>query len=146
MHTGITAHPEHLGMDNIHLLADATFVFLAAADAHERPMIMGWLHDHDIPFIDVGMGLRQVDGGLTGLLKSTTYLPGSSISLPTKPAAAPGEDDYSTNIQVADLNALNALLAVINWKRYLGFYATHASATETVYKIYLNELRSGNIE
>jgi hypothetical protein len=144
MHSGIKAHPEHLSMDNIHLLADATFVFLAAADAHERPMIMAWLRDHDIPFIDVGMGLRHVDGGLTGLLKSTTYLPGSSISLPTKPAMAPGEDDYSTNIQVADLNALNALLAVIGWKRYLGFYATYTPANETVYKIFLNELRNGD--
>ena len=37
----------------------------------------------------------------------------------------PGEDDYSSNIQVADLNALNAILAIIRWKRYLGFYATH---------------------
>lgn len=144
MHTGITAHPEHLSLDNIHLLANATFVFLAAADAHERPMIMAWLRDHDIPFIDVGMGLHQVDGGLTGLLKSTTYLPGGSIGLPTKPAPTPGEDEYSTNIQVADLNALNALLAVIGWKRYLGFYATHSLANETVYKLYLNELRNGD--
>ena len=134
----------NLSTDNIHLLAAATFVFLAAADADERPMIMAWLRDHDIPFIDVGMGLRQVDGGLTGLVKSTTYLPGSSISLPAKPAVAPGEDDYSTNIQVADLNALNALLAVISWKRYLGYYATHTPATETVYKLYLNELRNGD--
>jgi hypothetical protein len=144
MHTGITAHPEHLTVDNIHLLADATFVFLAAADADERPMIMAWLRGQDIPFIDVGMGLRHVDSGLTGLLKATTHLPGSSVSLPTKPSVAPGEDDYSTNIQVADLNALNALLAVIGWKRYLGFYATHTPANETVYKIFLNELRNGD--
>jgi hypothetical protein len=144
MHTGITGHPEHLSTDNIHLIADATFVFLAAADAQERPMIMAWLGEHDIPFIDVGMGLRQVDGGLTGLLKATTYLPGSSTSLPTNPAVPPGEDDYSTNIQVADLNALNAILAVISWKRYLGYYATHTPASETVYKLYLNELRNGD--
>ena len=144
MHTGITAHPEHLSSDNIHLLEDATFVFLAAADAHERPAIMAWLREHDIPFIDVGMGLSQVDDGLTGLLKATAYLPGSNISLPTRPAIPRGEDDYSSNIQVADLNALNALLAIISWKRYLGYYATHTSANETVYKLYLNELRNGD--
>ena len=35
-----------------------------------------------------------------------------------------GEDDpYSTNIQVADLNCLNAALAVVRWKRHYGFYA-----------------------
>jgi hypothetical protein len=30
---------------------------------------------------------------------------------------------YATNIQVADLNALNATLAVIRWKKLFGFYA-----------------------
>jgi molybdopterin/thiamine biosynthesis adenylyltransferase len=144
MHTGITAHPEHLSVDNLHLLEGATFVFLAAADAHERPEIMAWLRDRGVPFVDVGMGLRQVDGGLTGLLRATAYLPGGNACLPTNPAFPPGEDDYSSNIQVADLNALNALIAIISWKRYLGYYATHTSATETVFKLYLNELRNGD--
>jgi hypothetical protein len=30
--------------------------------------------------------------------------------------------DYSQNIQIADLNSLNAALAVIKWKKLLGFY------------------------
>ncbi|WP_353651385.1 DUF6791 domain-containing protein [Nakamurella sp. A5-74] len=146
MHTGIKAYPEPLTMDNLHLLEGATFVFLAAADASERPSIMAWLRDHRIPFIDVGMGISQGDAGLTGLVKLTMHLPDSTIKLPTKAAVAPGEDDYSTNIQVADLNALNALLAVIQWKRWLGFYATHTSATEVVYKLFLNEMRNGDAE
>ena len=29
---------------------------------------------------------------------------------------------YRSNIQVADLNALNAALAVMRWKQYMGFY------------------------
>ncbi len=34
-----------------------------------------------------------------------------------------GVDDlYAQNIQVADLNALNACLAVIRWKKLCGFY------------------------
>lgn len=144
MHTGIEAHPEPLTMDNLHLLENATFVFLAAADAEERPKIMAWLRERGIPFIDVGMGISQGDAGLTGLVKLTTYLPDGNVPLPTKPAVPPGQDDYSTNIQVADLNALNALLAVIEWKRWLGFYATHSPATEVVYKLYLNELRNGD--
>ena len=32
------------------------------------------------------------------------------------------EDVYSSNIQVADLNALNAAMAVIKWKKIRGFY------------------------
>lgn len=99
---------------------------------------------HSIPFIDVGLGITQTPSGLTGLAKVTLYLPGSDIALPSAPVATPGVDDYSSNIQVADLNALNAILAVIQWKRHLGFYATHSAANETVYKLYLNELRNGD--
>lgn len=32
------------------------------------------------------------------------------------------DDEYATNIQIADLNALNALLAVVKWKKLCGFY------------------------
>lgn len=146
MHTGITAHAEYLTADNLHLLQGATFVFLAAADAAERPAIMAWLHDHEVPFIDVGMGLSQVDAGLTGLVKVTAYLPGGHLPLPAQPAAPPGDDDYGSNIQVADLNALNALLAIIRWKRHLGYYATESMSDETVFKLYSNEIRNGAAE
>lgn len=37
-------------------------------------------------------------------------------------AADPAADPYETNIQVVELNALNAALAVIRWKRLYGFY------------------------
>lgn len=144
MRTGITPYAEHLSAANLHLIEDATFVFLAAADAKERPAIMAWLREHGIPFIDVGMGLSLEETGLTGLIKATLYLPDSDIALPTQPARPSDEGDYSSNIQVADLNALNALLAVIQWKRWLGFYATHEAANETVYKLFLNELRNGD--
>jgi hypothetical protein len=146
IHTGITAHPVPLTADNLHLLEGATFVFLAAADGDARPEIMRWLRERGVPFIDVGMSFREGNGGLTGMAKVMAYLPGDQTPLPTKPAILPGEDDYSSNIQVAELNALNAVLAVIRWKRYLGFYVTHEQSTLTVYKLFLNELRNGEIE
>ena len=147
MHTGITAHPVSLTAENLHLLEGATFVFLAAADAESRPEIMRWLQDQGVPFIDVGMSFREGQGGgLTGMAKVTAFRPGDEIALPTAPAVPPGQDDYSSNVQVAELNALNAALAVIRWKRYLGFYATHTASNQTVYKLYLNELRNGDAE
>jgi molybdopterin/thiamine biosynthesis adenylyltransferase len=142
MHTGITAHPVRLTSENVRLLKPATFVFLAAADAGERPGIMAWLRDQDKPFIDVGMSISQAESGLTGLAKVTTYLPGTDTAFPARPAAAP-DDMYATNIQIADLNALNAVLSVIRWKQYLGFYATREMAEATVYKLFLNEIRNG---
>ena len=145
MHTGITAHPVALTSSNLDLLEGATFVFLAAADAEARPEIMQWLLDRDVPFIDVGMSFREGEGGLTGIAKVAAYLPGGQAPVPMMPAVAPGEDDYSSNVQVAELNALNAILAVIRWKRHLGFYATHEMTSLTVYKLYLNELRNGEV-
>ncbi|MBL9081849.1 MAG: hypothetical protein JNK76_08600 [Planctomycetales bacterium] len=32
------------------------------------------------------------------------------------------DNDYSRNIQVAEVNALNAALAVIKWKKHCGYY------------------------
>jgi hypothetical protein len=55
------------------------------------------------------------------------------------------DDDYSANIQVADLNALNALLAIIRWKRHLG-YASESMSDDTVFKVYCNEIRNGDVE
>jgi molybdopterin/thiamine biosynthesis adenylyltransferase len=145
MHTGITAHPVALTADNLDLLTGATFVFLAAADAEARPEIMRWLRERAVPFIDVGMSFRLGTGGLTGMAKVAAYMPGDDSPLPTAPAKPPGEDDYASNVQVAELNAINANLAVIRWKRRLGFYATHESTNLTVFKLYLNELRNGEI-
>lgn len=117
-----------------------------AADAEARPEIMRWLRDRGVPFIDVGMSFREGQGGLTGIAKVTAYRPGDETTLPITAALQPGEDDYSSNVQIAELNALNATLAVIQWKRYLGFYATHTTSNQTVYKLYLNELRNGNAQ
>lgn len=146
MHSGITAHPVALTADNLNLLDGAIFAFLAAADAEARPEIMCWLLDRGVPFIDVGMSFREGEGGLTGMAKVSAYLPGDQLTLPTTPALPAGEDDYSSNIQIAELNALNATLAVIRWKRLLGFYATHTASNRSVYKLFLNELRNGDLE
>jgi hypothetical protein len=35
---------------------------------------------------------------------------------------------YSSNIQVADMNALNAMFAVIRWKQHFGFYTDSEQA------------------
>ena len=44
------------------------------------------------------------------------------------------------NIQIADLNCLNALLAVLRWKRHLGLYADGTGETLTTYSLYTNEI------
>ncbi|MBV1854539.1 ThiF family adenylyltransferase [Catellatospora tritici] len=143
MHIGITAHPVDLDEENFSLLDGATFVFLAAADAESLPAVMAWLSGRGVPFIDVGMGIEETDGRLSGLLRVTTHFPEDHVRPPRPPAVARGGvDDYDRNIQTADLNALNAILAVIAWKKHLGYYADHTAAVETLYKVFTGEIRN----
>jgi hypothetical protein len=44
-------------------------------------------------------------------------------------------DEYAKNIQIAELNALNAVLAVIKWKKLCGFYADLEQEHSTHYFI-----------
>jgi hypothetical protein len=75
-------------------------------------------------------------------VKLSMHLPGANLPEPAKRTEGI-HDDYGTNIQVADLNALNGILAVIRWKRHIGYYATEASSNEVVFKLYTNEIRNG---
>jgi hypothetical protein len=70
------------------------------------------------------MGVELHDGALGGVLRMTAATParGDHASARIPFADDAGGDDYSSNIQIADLNALNAALAVIRWKKLFGFY------------------------
>ena len=70
------------------------------------------------------MGVSEVDCSLGGVLRVTTSIPGRSTADRNRISfdEHEGDDDYAQNIQIADLNALNASLAVVKWKKTLGFY------------------------
>jgi hypothetical protein len=123
---GVVAHPYRIDLVNGDELRQMQFVFLCLDSGELKDPIMRTLEDAGIPFIDVGMGVQMRDGALSGILRATTSTPAKRdhvrgnhrISF----APALGPNDYSRNIQVADLNALNAALAVIKWKKLFGFY------------------------
>lgn len=142
MHTGITAHPEFITAENLDLLAGCTFVFMAAADAEEKSLILGWLRERSIPAIEVGMGIQDEEGRLAGLITVVNHFPGSATPATSSPSGAVNE--YDRNIQVADLNALNANLAVIEWKKSLSYYASRAIADEVVYSVFTGTTRAGS--
>ena len=146
MHRGITAIEEYLDEDNLDVLSGTTFAFLASDDAAGKPVIMDWLEVRDMPFIDVGMGIEETDDRLGGLLRVTTSLPGRREQARQRiPVPAPERDDYGRNIQTADLNALNALLAVIRWKRHLGIYPDLTSETFATYSLAVNEIANEDL-
>ena len=78
-----------------------------------------------IPFIDLGMGLDKDTGLISGTLR-TTYFPVESAQSIINKRLAPlsdiPDDVYKSNIQISELNALNACLAVIKYKQIRGFY------------------------
>ena len=146
MHRGITAVEVYLDEGNLDVLSGATFVFLASDDAAGKPVIMDWLEARDVPFIDVGMGIEEADGRLGGLLRVTISLPGRREQARQRiPVPAPGRDDYGRNIQTADLNALNALLAVVRWKRHVGVYPDLTSEGFTTYSLTVNEIANEDL-
>ncbi|MFE7845306.1 DUF6791 domain-containing protein [Microbacterium sp. NPDC057407] len=141
MHTGITAHATHVTADNLEELTGCTHVFMAAADADEKPEILSWLRARGIPAVEVGMGIRDEGGHLSGLLTVVNHSPaGDEQSTST---ASVGANEYDRNIQVADLNSLNAMLAVISWKKDLGYYASPQPINETIYKVFTGTIRNG---
>ncbi|MGA8148276.1 MAG: ThiF family adenylyltransferase [Gallionellaceae bacterium] len=124
MRRGIMVHPNYVGAENAELLRDMQFVFLCLDRGIAKKLIVEKLEEFDISFIDVGIGVYSSDNMLGGVLRAT-------ISTPEKRdhfrSCVPfsdggGHNEYALNIQIADLNALNAALAVIKWKKRFGFY------------------------
>jgi hypothetical protein len=71
------------------------------------------------------MGLNRKKGPLNGMLRTTYYSTEQYQSLIEKGLAELTENPdvaYRTNIQISELNALNACLAVIRFKQLRGFY------------------------
>lgn len=120
MKHGIIAHADFFEAAMVNEIRGFNFVFLALDDDSDRAGIVNALENAGLSFIDVGMGITDTGDGLTGLLRVSASTPNRRIEIP---GGASTPDDYARNIQIADLNALNAALAVTHWKRHLGFYA-----------------------
>lgn len=124
---GIVTHPYHLRENNIDEIAGFDFVFVSVDDGISRSLICNYLNSCGVPFIDVGIGLSQDNQLMTisGQCRATMSTPEKNNHLSKYVDTADSREDalYTSNIQVADMNAMNALLAVIRWKQYFGFYA-----------------------
>ena len=144
MHKGIVAHPEFLDETNAEKhLRDAQFVFLCLDEGKPKALAIAKLTEYGVPFIDVGMGLLVKDSQVSGILRVTTSTPqqrGAHRRIPCGENDA--ENEYDKNIQVADLNALNATLAVVKWKKLFGFYADNEGEHFSTYTVDGNLLTS----
>ena len=137
MRRGIIAHPYHIDESNISELRDMTFVFVTMDAGPGKKLIIEKLEEYDVPFIDTGMGVYRTGGSLGGILTATTSTPGhrGHVRANNRITFAGGDDEYDDNIQIADLNMLNAVIAVIKWKKLYGFYADDQHEIFTAYTI-----------
>lgn len=142
MRHGIVVHKADIGEDNVHWLRDMKFVFICIDKGPAKELIVKRLEEWGIPFIDVGMGIYRVDDFLGGALRTTTSVPAAREVARKKISffETEGNNEYALNIQIADLNALNAALAVIRWKKLFGFYFDCGSEFNSSYMIELNQL------
>lgn len=142
MRTGIVGHSEAIAESNVSLLRDMSFVFVAIDDAAAKKPIIDALIEFEVPFVDAGMGILEVDGRLTGIVRTTFAAPQQSLHVGNHVSFGEieREDDYRTNIQIAELNALNACMAVIRWKKHLGFYADLAGEGHSVFSVSTNHI------
>ena len=124
MHRNIVPHPVRLSAENLSLLDGLTFAFLSMDAGPDKAAVVAYLEQMGASFIDVGMGLDLVDDSLGGILRVTTSTPArrEHVHQGRVSFADAGQDIYASNIQVADLNALNGALAVHKWKKIRGFY------------------------
>ncbi len=125
MRTGIQSHPVRIEQGNLHELDDCDFVFIAIDHGPSRGLIASHLSEQGIPFSDVGMGVDRIpeDTKLIARIRVTLINSDSKFLLGKLPIADDQEDAVYNNIQVVELNALNAMLAVIVYKQKIGFYS-----------------------
>ncbi|TPE41532.1 ThiF family adenylyltransferase [Pontibacter mangrovi] len=141
MHNGITPHPYYVDGSNYHELDQMDYVFLCVDKNRVRKGIMDYLLHKGIPFIDVGLGVNVVDDKLIGTTRVTAGTPSKNDHLKDRVSEVDDENnEYSTNIQIADLNSLNASLAVIKWKKMCGFYQDLIEEHHSAYSINVSKI------
>lgn len=123
--TGLSITPQFIDASSTEDLNGVTFAFVCVDKGSSRSGIFDLLISKGIPFIDVGMGLNRKKGPLNGMLRTTYYSVEHNQTVRDMDLAELADNPgnlYRANIQISELNALNACLAVIRFKQLRGFY------------------------
>ena len=144
MHKGIYAHNERLTSSNITQLDEMNAVFICVDKACVRNLIASHLIEHEILFVDSGLGIRKEVNSLSGQIRITTGYSQNydhvSSSFGTDMEI---DDEYSSKNQTALLNTLASVIMLIKWKRMMNYYSNTVIDNNIVYSISTNELLKG---
>lgn len=123
---GLTAKSQFIDASSASDLEGVTFAFICVDKGSSRAEIAKLLSELGIPFVDVGMGVTRQSSSLNGQLRTTHLSPENAsqvLAAGHVPMTDPSEGIYREDVQIAELNALNACLAVIRYKQVRGFYS-----------------------
>lgn len=143
---GIISHPYRVTADNLAELDDFDFTFVCIDCGTSRKLICEDLSNKGRGFIDTGIGMKlhSFDGApdeLSGTCRVTACTHEKNDHLDRCLDYAPDDDNlYDSNIQVADMNALNAAMAVIRWKQVAGIYQDQERAHNLILATSLQSL------
>lgn len=136
--TGISIKPKFIDSSCLNDLDGVTFAFVCVDKGSSREGIFDLLISMGIPFIDVGMGLNRKQGSINGMLRTTYYSADHGQNIREKqlaPLTDTTDDLYKTNIQISELNALNACFAVIRFKQLRSFYLDEISNYHLLFEL-----------
>ncbi len=138
MHGGIIPRPYGITSDNVDELTGKSFVFLCIDDGKAKEPIIIFLETNGLPFIDTGIGVQIVRDQLMGVIRTTTSTINNREHVHKNnriPLTDDNNNDYAKNIQIAELNAMNACFAVIKMKKYFGVYHDAEKENHSTYTI-----------
>jgi hypothetical protein len=121
----LNIYSKYILTNSIEDLKEVTFAFVCVDKGKSREEIFNLLIKMKIPFIDVGMGLERENSQISGTIRTTYYSEENAAELMNKrlaPLDDLPDDIYKNNIQISELNALNACIAIIKYKQLRGFY------------------------
>jgi len=141
MHTGIKPHAKYVTSENINELKGFSYVFISIDKNEVRYKLAKEFLKMGVTFIDVGIGVNKVNDSLNGGIRVTVGSSDKSDHLDLRIGSSESEEnEYSSNIQIADLNCLNAMLAVMKWKKLSGFYQDVKNEHNSLFLIDTNKL------
>lgn len=142
MRNGVIPHDIYVNAEQATLLSGLDFVFLCIDGNDDKRSLVEAIERLDISFIDTGLGVVRADEGLSGLVRVSASTRDTREQARRHISFSTGDvkDEYSTNIQVAELNALNAAMAVLRWKKMIGFYRDASHDYYAGYSIAANDI------
>lgn len=147
MRRGIVPHSEFITTENLHKLEGMDFVFICMESGPVKRPVIEKLISLGIPFVEVGMGIYERNGTLGGILRTTAGSAAQHDHVWDRIPLSDGgiKNEYDKNVQVVELNALHASLAVLKWKRMFGFYADQIGEHYSAFVIGRNDINNEDI-